>query len=64
MRDEQTLDEIHLKRSRITYILLAFATIISLIFLVFSFIQKTKADKLVTQLAATKHALAICQNSK
>ena len=45
MGSEQTLDEIHLKRSRISYILLAVATIISLIFLAFAFMQKANADK-------------------
>ena len=64
MRGEQTPDEIHLKRSRITYMLLALATIVSLIFLIFAFIQKANADKVGAELAATKHALEICQNSK
>jgi hypothetical protein len=64
MADGKTLYQQQLKRARATAILLASATIISLIFLVYAFVQKEHAEKLEIELLATKQALETCQSSK
>jgi hypothetical protein len=69
--EEQTVDPAvatfaaqQLKRSRLTAVVLAAATIVSLLFLVFAFIQKSRADLLATELAETRQMLEACRNSK
>jgi hypothetical protein len=61
--DGKTFHELQLKRARLAAIVLAMATIISLIFLVFAFVQKEHARKLESELASTKKELEICRNS-
>jgi hypothetical protein len=64
LKNIPTADEkAQLKRARLTAILLASATVISLVFLVFAFVQKEHARELKTELAATKQALETCRDA-
>lgn len=58
------LDKTQLRRARITALVLASATIISLIFLVAAFIYKQEADKVKHELSLTKQELENCQSNK
>lgn len=62
--DGKSFYEVQLRRSRITALILASATIISFAFLVYAFVQKEKAAELKAQLVATEQALESCQNAK
>ena len=54
-------DKEQIRRSRITAFVLASATVISLAFLIFAFIQKSEADQLKRDLLQTKEALERCE---
>jgi hypothetical protein len=58
------LHKVQLKKARLAALVLASATIISLIFLVFAFVQKERAGKLEAELAVAKQQLEMCLNSK
>jgi hypothetical protein len=62
-RKKDSHDPIRLKRARITAIVLASATIISLVFLVYAFIQKEEANKLRQELELTRTQLQECQSA-
>jgi hypothetical protein len=57
-------DKVQLRRARIIGLLLASATIISLTFLVFAFIQKGEAEKTRQELFQVKQELENCQRIK
>jgi hypothetical protein len=61
MGGEYSADLIGRKRSVITNILLAVATVVSIMFLIFALMQKTNADHLQIELDATQQALEECQ---
>jgi hypothetical protein len=58
------LYKIQVKKARLTALILANATIISLIFLAFAFVQKERAGKLEGELGVAKQQLEMCLNSK
>jgi hypothetical protein len=58
----ESLYKVQLKKARLTALVLASATIISLIFLAFAFVQKERARKLEAELA--RQQLETCLNSK
>jgi hypothetical protein len=60
----KTLYDVQLKRARTTALILAAATIASLIFLVFAFVQKAHADQMRAELDTVKIELEACRNSK
>ena len=53
-----------IRRSRITAFLLGTAILITLVFLVFAFIQKAHADKALAELQQTKWELQQCRAAK
>jgi hypothetical protein len=55
--DFEALSKIHLKRARITAALWGSATIISLIFLIFAFIQKAETEKQRAKVAELYHEM-------
>jgi hypothetical protein len=63
MNTGKTFYELQLKRARLAAIVLALSTIISLIFLVFAFVQKEHARELQSELEATKQELELCRNA-
>lgn len=58
--DGKTLYQVQLQRARITALVLASATIISLVFLSYAFVQKSEADQLRNELELAKEELARC----
>lgn len=56
----KTLYDTQLRRSRITALILASATIISLVFLTYAIMQKSEADRLRQELELAKQELARC----
>jgi hypothetical protein len=60
----KTLFEIQQKRARATALVLAGTTVVSLIFMVFSFVQKSAADEAILKLHAVKQQLELCQSGK
>ena len=52
------------KRARATAVVLAVATIISLIFMVFAFIRKSQTEEIRRELEVVKLELEACRNTK
>jgi hypothetical protein len=60
----KSLYDMQQKRARITALILAAATVISLIFLVIAFVQKSRGDEIRSELEAVKTELEACRSSK
>lgn len=60
----KTLHDVQLKRSRTVAVVLASATVVSLIFMVFAFVQKSQNDAVKAELADVRAELEVCRTAK